>query len=196
MTENRCPPGALLSAYVDREVDPSEERRVGLHLAGCGGCRARVRSLGRLKLAMRHRPTPSMPADLREDLLRMARDADARRRARRSPWARLSEAALELAAGLRARPAWAAAGAALLLTVALAGRRIQARPEALTQGPEALTQGPEALTQGPEAVSVDFVLAAHNEYSRTLPLASTEKIMTELPVQISSAGSEEGSDVY
>ena len=40
-----------MSAYVDREANPSEERRVDLHLADCGACRAQVRSLGRLKTA-------------------------------------------------------------------------------------------------------------------------------------------------
>jgi anti-sigma factor RsiW len=169
----------LLSAYVDREANPSEERRVDIHLADCGACRAVVRSLGRLKIAVRNQPAPPMPADLRRDLLRLAREADARRRgllpaplggALRGFGRALAEAASVLAV----RPAWSAAAAALLLALAWGGRRMSAKTD----------------------VPVDFVLAAHNGYSRTMPLAPTETIMSDLPAQITYAGAEETSDVY
>ena len=179
MTENICPPRELLSAYVDREANPSEERRVDIHLADCGACRARVRSLGRLKTAVRNQPVPPLPAELRQDLLRLAREADAR--VRGNLWSRVAEAlesagkALSQApAAFRQRPAWGAAAAAALLTLAWGGWRLQVRT----------------------TVPVDFVLAAHNQYSRTMPLAATEKIMSDLPVQITYAGSEDTGDVY
>ncbi|MBI5201109.1 MAG: zf-HC2 domain-containing protein [Elusimicrobia bacterium] len=171
MTENICPAGELLSAYVDREANPSEERRIDLHLADCGACRSRVRSLGRLKTAVRNQPLPPLPAALKADLLALARDAQARAE---GSWRGRIKAFFELLAASVATPAGAAAAAALLLALAWGGWRFGAGTN----------------------VPVDFVLAAHNEYARTMPLAATERIMTELPVQITSAGSEDKEDVY
>ncbi|MCX5789281.1 MAG: zf-HC2 domain-containing protein [Elusimicrobia bacterium] len=179
MTESDCPRRDLLSAYVDREANPSEERRVDLHLADCAACRAQVRSLGRLKAAVRNQPVPPMPADLRESLMAMARAAQRRAdggfAARLSAaWREALDASARAAAALRARPAWGAALAALLLTVAWGGWQLNRRT----------------------FVPVDLILAAHNQYARTMPLASTEKIMSEMPVQITYAETEEAGEVY
>jgi anti-sigma factor RsiW len=164
---------------VDREANPSEERRVDLHLADCTACRAQVRSLGRLKAAVRNQPVPPMPADLRESLMAMAGAAQARAEggfaARLSAvWRLAVETSAQAAALLRQRPAWGAALAGLLLALAWGGVRLNQRT----------------------VVPVDMILAAHNQYARTMPLASTEKIMSDLPVQISYAGSDETEEVY
>ncbi|MBI4425353.1 MAG: zf-HC2 domain-containing protein [Elusimicrobia bacterium] len=173
MTDNDCPPREVLSAYVDREANPSEERKVDLHLADCAGCRARVRTLARLKTAVRNQPLPPLSPDLRRALERAARQA-------RQGWgARLAESAARAAGALgealRARPLAGLGLAGILAALAWSGWRLRAPATVLP---------------------VDLILAAHNQYALTMPLASTERILSELPVQISQAGDAGGRDVY
>lgn len=180
MTETDCPSRELLSAYVDREANPSEERRVGLHLADCSACRAQVRALTRLKVSVRNQPLPAMPAELRKELLAAARAADRERELERAgPFDLLRSGAwleaLSRLLPLRAYgPGWAAAAAALLVAIGLGAWRV--------------------TRAAGTPVPVDFILAAHNQYVRTMPVAPTEKIMAELPVQISYAAPEEAGD--
>lgn len=173
MTETDCPSPDLLSAYVDREASPAEERRVGVHLAGCGSCREGVRALARLKLSVRNQPAPPMPADFKRELLAAARatDAEVRRELGREAARREAADWLGALAGAFGHARGWAAAAALLALAGAGGWRLT-RPAAVP-------------------LPVGFILAAHNQYVRTMPLAPTEKILSELPVQISWAPAEE-----
>lgn len=173
MTETLCPPRDLLSAYVDREANPSEERRVDLHLADCAGCRAQVRTLARLKTAVRNQPLPPLPAEVRRALERAALEAGPRS-AWSGPWGPAARAAGALGLA-RLRPAAGFALAGALGLLAWGGWRLR---------------GPRTV------VPVDLILAAHNQYALTMPLASTERILSELPVQLSQSGDAGGRDVY
>ncbi len=160
-----CLEKELLSAYIDREATPAEERRVQLHLADCEGCRRALRLLGRLKVAVRSQPVPPLPADLRASLEGMAVSV-------RKPtgWRAFWEFALVLP-GRRMSYAAAAALAGALCVLAWRQRSATVIP-------------------------VEVILAAHNQYALTMPLAAREKIMSDLPIQISYGGGEEGERVY
>lgn len=54
----------LLSAYLDREVSPEDQREVARHLAECSTCTEELHALLALKETLRAHPLPSMPGDL------------------------------------------------------------------------------------------------------------------------------------
>lgn len=118
-----CPERALLSPYVDNEVDAPAARRVEAHVAGCGPCRRRLRAYQRVCNALLESREPDVLAagDRVWRRLDLARQA-VRRRA--SFWTR----------GVRvSAPAAVAAlvGVTLLITsVALWARINDARGEA------------------------------------------------------------------
>lgn len=57
-----CPERALLSPYVDSELDPRNARRVEAHVAGCDGCRRRLRAYQRVSHALLESHEPDVHA--------------------------------------------------------------------------------------------------------------------------------------
>ncbi len=53
-----------LSAYLDGETAPAEERRLAAHLAGCLHCRSRLAATRRLVGELRHLPPVVPPPEL------------------------------------------------------------------------------------------------------------------------------------
>jgi len=62
-------PIELLSASLDRELQPSEESALEAHLEGCAACRGLLGDFGRLDQAMASEPLAGVPADLRQRIL-------------------------------------------------------------------------------------------------------------------------------
>ena len=109
-----------------------------------------------LKAVVRGAHRPAMPADLRAELLRKAREVSRARRAETAPsgW-RLS---WRWAAGFGFASAFAAAAAVLAF-----GR----------------------FATGTEELSLDEVLAAHSRYELTMPAADRDAIFTGLGLRLS-----------
>ena len=57
-----CPERALLSPYVDSELDPRKARRVEAHVAGCDSCRQRLRAYQRVSHALLESHEPDVHA--------------------------------------------------------------------------------------------------------------------------------------
>lgn len=57
-----CPERALLSSYVDGELDLRKARRVEAHVAGCDGCRQRLRAYQRVSHALLESHEPDVHA--------------------------------------------------------------------------------------------------------------------------------------
>lgn len=57
-----CPERALLSPYVDNEVDAPTARRIEAHVAECGGCRRRLRAYQRVCHALLESREPDVHA--------------------------------------------------------------------------------------------------------------------------------------
>ena len=57
-----CPERALLSPYVDSELDPRKAQRVEAHVAGCDGCRQRLRAYQRVSHALLESHEPDVHA--------------------------------------------------------------------------------------------------------------------------------------
>lgn len=51
----------LLSAYIDRELSPDDQRRISRHLAVCSACRAELQSLQEVKDALSAMPSLDLP---------------------------------------------------------------------------------------------------------------------------------------
>ena len=164
----RCPTNEQWSAYADREAGPGEAGLLEAHLAGCEACRLTLRSLKAVKRALAAEPAPAMPADLLESLRRGIRES--RPEPEERGWS-------VLGGWLRPAAALSFAAAALLLVFWL--RRPAPEP-------------PQAKVQ---SGSADVLLAAHDRFAMTIPLASTEVIVSEERVQL-ARGPEEGRDVY
>jgi len=150
-----CPDKEALSAYLDGEAEAPEARALAAHMEECSPCRSRINVLKALKAAVSAAvPVPPMPDDLRRALQGMVR--------RPEPWwKRIIE---EAGAGLM-RPAAALSfsmAAVLALTWVVRNRRDERRLDELP---------------------VETLLAAHNQYALTMPLAAEERIIAELPVE-------------
>jgi anti-sigma factor RsiW len=149
-----------LEAYADGQARPAEARETQAHLDSCAECRATLKWIVASKAAVRSRALPPLPADLKANLLAEARRVQAARRP--GPF----EGILRF---WRERPwqvglAFAGAAAAVMLAARLSGGRA-------------------------EVVTLDAMLAAHNEYERTMPLSSQEQLLSVLPSQMSEGGS-------
>jgi anti-sigma factor RsiW len=64
---------AMLSASVDGELGPSDDRALGVHLAGCAGCRARLAAVQSARAAiaaraMRHRAPAGLASSIEDAL--------------------------------------------------------------------------------------------------------------------------------
>ncbi len=135
----------LLEAYADRQASAAEAAQVESHLESCAACRKGLRWIAASKIAIRQVETPAMPKDLKRALLEEA--------ARRQPAVQMGW--LRILCELWQKHPWqaglatACAAAAVLLIARLSGPRSETLP-------------------------LDVVLAAHNEYARTLPLANEE----------------------
>ncbi|MBV8202979.1 MAG: zf-HC2 domain-containing protein, partial [Acidobacteria bacterium] len=53
-----------LSAFVDGEAGPAEERQIAAHLAGCADCRSRLAAMRRLVGGLQRLAPAAPPADL------------------------------------------------------------------------------------------------------------------------------------
>ena len=98
----------ILESLAAGRLEPREAAEVEAHLQACPACGRELRWIGALKASVRSMPRPSMPADLRADLLRLASRGSASRN-----W--LPEGrSWRLAAGLGLASAFAAAAAFLI----------------------------------------------------------------------------------
>jgi len=161
-----CLDPELLSAYADREAGAEEASRVEAHLDSCPRCRTSLRVIRGLKTGLRDQTAPPMPAGLQASLERLIPGSP-------EPVAGTGGLGswLDAFRGCRGwRPALGLAAACSLLVFVL------------------------RLGLGrPDAVPVDLLLAAHNRYAVTLPLAETERILSELPLQLASGDTEASS---
>ncbi len=153
----------LLEALADGQAKELEKKTALAHVESCTACAKTLRWLSASKTAMRSVPLPDMPADLKSNLLAAARSADAARAnaAAAGPWAFFERL-------WSVRPwqfglAFAGAAAAVILIARLAANRSDVLP-------------------------LDAVLAAHNEYERTMPLSSQEQLLSELPEHMAAGG--------
>ena len=138
-----------LSAYADGRCPEAERAELAAHLKSCEGCGAALRWIQAMKEGLAGAAAvspPPLPAGFKEGLLKAARGAEARKkaRAREGLWTRLREA-------LSPRPL---AGLGLAAGFAAAALMFVARPK-----------------EAPESVSLDDLLAEHGAYAATLPLA-------------------------
>jgi anti-sigma factor RsiW len=148
-----CPDKELLSAFADGELASSEAHGVEDHLKECGRCRSRVKTLRALKAAVSAAaPSPAMPEDLRRVLQGMAARPAA------SGWKRFFH---ELGAG------WAGAATAAAFSLAA----VLAVVWVVRQRP------PDRQ----EELPLEMLLAAHNQYARTMPLAPEEGLVAGMP---------------
>lgn len=145
----------LLEAYARKEISAAEHKTVSHHLESCAGCRKQLRWIEASKAVIRGVPAPAMPADLKRALLD---EAARHRRAKEAGWlGRAGEF-------WRTRPweiGFAAAFAAA--AVVLVGRFYVSDTQPLPLG---------------------AVLAAHNDYVRTMPLSSQEPLVPDLSDRI------------
>src|SRR3954470_2118400 len=82
-------PGDLLSALLDGELSPGEERGVRAHIAGCAECQRELQYIGEARTWVRDMPPVDPPFGLFERMLRP-----------RHRWARAGVAALAGAAAV------------------------------------------------------------------------------------------------
>ncbi|WP_313054695.1 anti-sigma factor family protein [Pseudomonas lopnurensis] len=61
---------AILSAYLDNELDAAAQRHAAAHLAGCPQCRATLAELDGLGQGLRALACPELPAELQARLQR------------------------------------------------------------------------------------------------------------------------------
>ncbi|MFH1723569.1 MAG: zf-HC2 domain-containing protein [Elusimicrobiota bacterium] len=184
-----CPEFESLSAYIDGEAAPGEAGLVKTHLDGCARCRLTLRTLRTGKASLRALPVPAMPSDLRAVLGSLAprplgRGAQAWKGSapRRGPAATPEAGGFwrtvvrEVRAGL-AHPvsalSFAAVASVALFFWARGSGMLMPRLD----------------------LPADLLMAAHNQYALTVPLAPADKILTDLPRQLAAAGAEE-RDVY
>ncbi|HBL17958.1 MAG: hypothetical protein A2X36_06575 [Elusimicrobia bacterium GWA2_69_24] len=167
-----CPDFEVISAYSDGEATPEEVRVVAAHVRECESCFLRLRSVESAKLALRRVPAPRLPRDLRRTLL----EAGPGLGDGRAAWRRFLE---ELRAGLLHPASVFSIGAAVVAAFLFWGRN-------------------EGLLTPRIELPADLLVAAHNQYALTLPLAPTERILTEMPDQIAASvtGPAEGRGVY
>jgi hypothetical protein len=140
-----CPGPERLSIFLDEGAADGE---LPEHLASCGSCRARLRTLRALKAAAaRAVVVPPMPADLAEKLLEMGP-----REPEPWPWR-------------RALGGWIW------------------RPSAVvSMGLAAFAAAIWAFHRGEaEVLPLETLLAAHDQYALTMPLASAEAIVARMP---------------
>jgi anti-sigma factor RsiW len=148
--------GALLEAYADEEISAAERKRVSLHVHSCPSCRKKLRWIEASKASVRAAAAPSMPADLKRALLD---EAARHRRAKEVPGfiGRLQ--------GLWHTRPWEIGFAAAFAATALI---LAAR-----------------LSVGETVVlPLDSVLAAHNDYVRTMPLSSQDQLLPDASERI------------
>ena len=149
----------VLSAYIDGELEPGQTAELKRHLESCSSCRAETQAFSTLKTAIAGLPLPVSPSDLTQSLL------DEAARAFPSPWRRMVSGITSPFREPSARYASAAIAAAGLAVLAVA---IASRLRTQT-------------------VSIDLMLAAHDEYALSRPLAPEEMIYSRLGRQLAQA---------
>ena len=129
------------------------------HLKGCAACGRELRWVQALKAGVRSGPRPALPPELRERLMRMAREASVSPGRGGLAWLESFRLSWRAAAGLGLATACAAA----LLVF---------------KGP-----GPDG-----EALSLDEALAAHSRYELTMPAPDREAVFADLGLRLSREG--------
>lgn len=160
-----CPPFETLSAFADREASPSETASLASHVPNCQACSRTLRGIAAERLSLAALAVPAAPADLNASLLALA--------PRPTWWGSLLS---ELSAGF-ANPSGAVAAAALAALAVM----LWARSE------------PQPLVAELE-VPVEVLMAAHQRYALTMPLAPLETAPP--PSQLQTAGVMGVRDVY
>lgn len=146
-----CPDKEALSAYLDRQASPAEARDILAHLEKCGACGSRLKVMKAMKAAVAS--AVDVPP-MPEDLRRALEGLAPHRE---PGWRRFLD---ELAAGWRRPAAAAALSLAAVLVMVWAARRSADRQRELP---------------------VEMLLAAHDQYALTVPLAAEERIVSETP---------------
>jgi anti-sigma factor RsiW len=154
--------GQLLEAYADEEVTAAERKIVSLHVHSCPLCRKKLRWIEATKASLRGVAAPAMPADLKRTLLD---EAARHRRAKEVP------GFLGRLQGIWHTRPWEIGFAAAFAATALI---VAAR-----------------LSVGETVVlPLDSVLAAHNDYVRTMPLSSQDQLLPEVADRIDAGEGE------
>lgn len=146
-----------ISAFVDKELSPSETVSVARHIETCAQCHREVRLLGKMKSVARGIAGPAMPDSLRQTLLAQARKSQ--RREAFSLWRWLC--AQWQIPSIRYGTASAFAAASIALAVVSSGSN--------------------------EELPIDVLLAAHDQYSMTMPLAPAEAVLARLPERMDAS---------
>lgn len=151
----------LLEAYADEEVSAAERKRVSTHLHSCPLCRKKLRWIAASKASVRGAAVPAMPADLKRALL----DEAARHRRAKEPglWERAGEF-------WRTRPWEIGFAAAFAATALIAAVRLSVGET--------------------QPLPLDAVLAAHNDYVRTMPLSSQDQLLPDVSERLDAGDSE------
>ena len=160
-----CPPFETLSAYADKECLASEREALAAHLPACPACARTLRGIAAERRALAALAVPAAPADLEESLLALA--------PRTGRWGALLA---ELRAGLF-QPSGAIAAAALAAAALMLWTR----------------QEPAPVVAELE-VPVEVLMAAHQRYALSMPLAPPETAPP--PAQLQLAGAAGERDVY
>lgn len=145
-----------ISAFVDKELSDSDAEEISRHIEACGRCRREALVQEKMKSVARTIKAPPMPDSLRQALLAQA--AKIQRRETFSWWRWL--AAQWQIPSIRYGAASAFAAASIAFAVVSSGRD--------------------------EELPLDVLLAAHDQYSMTMPLAPAEAVLARLPEKMSS----------
>lgn len=149
----------VVEDYAAGRLPAAEAADLEGHLKGCSACGRELRWVQALKAGVRSGPRPALPPELRERLMRMAREASAARDSERLPWYAALRFSWRAAAGLGLATACAAA----LLVFKGTG------------------------AEG-EALSLDEALAAHSRYELTMPAPDREAVFADLGLRLSREG--------
>jgi anti-sigma factor RsiW len=74
--DNGHPPGQLLSALLDGELDGGEKAAVNGHLSGCAACAGELADLDRVRSVVRQLAFPTLAAGWEDDLIASVRAVD------------------------------------------------------------------------------------------------------------------------
>ncbi|MBI5241480.1 MAG: zf-HC2 domain-containing protein [Elusimicrobia bacterium] len=147
--------------YAAGKLPAGEAAALEAHLKDCAACGRELRWVRVLKAGISAGPRPALPPELRESLMRMAREFSLSRSGERLPGKD----------GVPWLAAWRAAAGLGLATACAAALLVFGRPGA----------------EG-EALSLDEALAAHSRYELTMPAADREAVFADLGLRLSREG--------
>lgn len=142
--------GALLDAYADGELSPSDTLRVAEHLKTCGGCRSYVDAALAIRAAFPDEEDEAVPAEFAGGVLSAVRDGKATREtapaAKKGRWKRwaLPLAACLALAVIAGQARWFSAGENFQSTAAVARDASVAEENGVLESAPAAPAAPEA----------------------------------------------------